>query len=123
MNPRDEARQHDVSSLVRPYFMTGGRSRPSHGNLEMITLVVALMEHISEAVGPEHTEIMRICQTPCSVAEVSAKANLPLIVVKVILSDLIERGYVIHRSPPVVSDDDAPSLDLLQAVLHGIRRL
>ncbi len=122
MNPRHEARHHDISALVRPYFMTGGRSRPSHGNLEMITLVVAVLERISEAVGPEHTEIMRICQTPCSVAEVSANANLPLIVVKVILSDLIERGYVIHRSPPVASDD-APSLELLQAVLHGIRRL
>lgn len=122
MNPRDESRHHDISALVRPYFMTGGRSRPSHANLEMITLVVAVLQRTTEAVGPEHAEIMRICQTPCSVAEVSAQAHLPLIVVKVILSDLIERGYVIHRSPPVASDD-APSLELLQAVLHGIRKI
>jgi hypothetical protein len=109
------------ASLVRPYFLAGGRSRPSQANLEMITLVVAMTDRIDEAVSPEHSEIMIICQNPSSVAEVSARTNLPLIVVKVLLSDLIERGYLIYRSPPVASD--APSPELLQAVLDGIRRL
>jgi hypothetical protein len=111
----------EAGPLVRPYFLAGGRSRPGCNDLEMITIVVAVTEEIGEMLGPEHAEIVRVCQHPSSVAEVSAMMDLPLMVVKVILSDLIERGYVIFRSPPVTSD--IPSSELLQAVLDGIRRL
>lgn len=113
--------QDDAGPLVRPYFLTGGRSRPSHRNLEMITLVTAVTRTVNEAVSPEYAEIMQICRTPASVAEVSARLKVPLIVVKIMLSDLIERGYIVLSSPPVTSD--IPSPELLQAVLDGIRRL
>ncbi|TNC24343.1 DUF742 domain-containing protein [Amycolatopsis alkalitolerans] len=106
--------------MVRPYFLAGGRSRPARADLEMITLVVSVTDEIRERVSPEHAEIVRICARPCSVAEVSALTNLPLMVVKVLLSDLIDRGYLIHRSPPAT---EIPSQELLQAVLDGIRRL
>ncbi|WP_236793709.1 DUF742 domain-containing protein [Amycolatopsis sp. GM8] len=112
---------HDESGpLVRPYFLTGGRSRPARTDLEMITLVVTVTERIRETVSPEHEQIVRLCRDPCSVAEVSALTDLPLMVVKVLLSDLIERGYLIHRSPP---STEIPTRELLQAVLDGIRRL
>ncbi|KAA9161651.1 DUF742 domain-containing protein [Amycolatopsis acidicola] len=111
----------DDSPLVRPYLLTGGRSRPARTDLELITLVVAVSEEIREAVGPEQAEIVRLCQEPCSVAEVSALLNLPLMVVKVLLSDLIDRGHLIHRPPPPTTA--VPSRQLLQAVLDGIRRL
>lgn len=107
--------------LVRPYLLAGGRSRPSQPNLEMITLVVAMTEHIAEPIGPEHEQIMSICRTPSSVAEVSARTHLPMVVVKIMLSDLIERGHIIYRSPPTAAD--TPSPELLQAVLDGILRL
>lgn len=108
-------------NLVRPYLLAGGRSRPSQRNLEMITLVVAVTEHIAEPIGPEHEQIMGICRTPSSVAEVSARTHLPMVVVKIMLSDLIERGHIIYRSPPTAAD--TPSPELLQAVLDGILRL
>ncbi len=114
--------QYDADPLVRPYFLTGGRSRPSQTNLEMITLVMAVTRNVREAVSPEYAEIMNICQEPASVAEVSAKLKAPLVVVKIMLSDLIERGYLILGSPPPVASD-VPSPELLQAVLDGIRRL
>jgi hypothetical protein len=115
--------QYDEAAgpLVRPYLLTGGRSRPARTDLEMITLVVSVTDHIREAVSPEHAEIVEICQEPYSVAEVSALMNLPLMAVKVMLSDLIERGYLIYRSPPMTTN--VPSQELLQAVLDGIRRL
>jgi hypothetical protein len=62
-----------------------------------------------------------MCQQPLSIAEVSATLNLPLAVVKVLLSDLIDWGLVIFRSPPRTSD--VPQMELLQAVLDGIRKL
>ncbi|NMI00575.1 DUF742 domain-containing protein [Pseudonocardia acidicola] len=111
----------EAGPLVRPYFLAGGRSRPARNDLEMITLVVAVAEELGERLGPEYAEILRLCQHPSSVAEVAAMMDLPLMVVKVILSDLIERGYVIFRSPPTTSD--LPSPELLQAVLDGIRRI
>ncbi|WP_373299406.1 DUF742 domain-containing protein [Amycolatopsis acidiphila] len=117
-----DASPYDESGpLVRPYFLAGGRSRPARTDLELITLVVSVTEQIRETVSPEHARIVRLCREPCSVAEVSALTNLPLMVVKVLLSDLIDRGYLIHRSPP--STTEIPSRELLQAVLDGIRRL
>ncbi len=113
--------QDDGGPLVRPYFLTGGRSRPSRRNLELITLVVAVTRTVNEPVSPEYVEIMEICQQPASVAEVSAKLKVPLVVVKIMLSDLIERGYLMTGSPPVTSD--IPSPELLKAVLYGLRRL
>lgn len=107
--------------LVRPFLVAGGRTRPSRQDLEMITLVVANSDGPVAVGSPEHSEIIRHCQQPISVAEVAALMNLPLVVIKVILSDLIEQGYLIFRSPPTVAD--VPNLDLLEAVLDGIRKL
>lgn len=121
MAARDRFWHGQAGSLVRPYMLAGGRSRPSQRDLEMITLVVATTDRVNEVISPEHDEVVSICQQPSSVAEISARMNLPLIVVKIILSDLIERGYVVFRSPRVTSDTPTP--ELLQAVLDGIRRL
>lgn len=107
--------------LVRPFFLAGGRARPTRHDLELISLVVATTRDARTELGPEHAEIVRLCQQPQSVAEVSAKIDLPIVVVKVMLSDLIERGYLVFRSPPTTTD--IPSPQLLQAVLDGIRRL
>lgn len=108
-------------SLVRPFFLARGKARSAHHGLEMISLVVTVGPEAGPELGPEHAEIVRMCRRPQSVAEVSARIDLPLVVVKVMLSDLIDRGYLIFRSPP--STADIPSPQLLQAVLDGIRRL
>lgn len=107
--------------LVRPYAVARGRTRPTRHDLEMITLVVAVTAELDMGMDPEYAHIVSICQQPLSVAEVSAMLKLPLVVIKVLLSDLIDRGHLIFRSPPQTSD--YPSMELLQAVLDGIRRL
>jgi Protein of unknown function (DUF742) len=106
--------------LVRPYAVTRGRTRSPQSELEMITLVVALQppDHPSTArLDPEHVEILARCQRPTSVAEISAGLKLPLSVVKILISDLIERQLVIFRAAVT------PDLNVLQAVINGIRRL
>ncbi|MGH4013952.1 MAG: DUF742 domain-containing protein [Pseudonocardiaceae bacterium] len=107
--------------LVRPYAVARGRTRPTRHELEMITLVVAVTAELEGGMDPEYAHIVRICQVPLSIAEVSAILDLPLVVIKVLLSDLIDRGHVIFRSPPRTSD--FPTTELLQAVLDGIRKL
>ena len=49
-------------------------------------------------LDPEHAEALELCHVPTSVAEVAAHLKQPVMVTKVILSDLIEweayyRGY------------------------------
>ncbi|HEU0090184.1 MAG TPA: DUF742 domain-containing protein [Pseudonocardiaceae bacterium] len=107
--------------LVRPYAVARGRTRPTRHELEMITLVVAVTTELDVAMDSEYAQIVDICQRPLSIAEVSAMLDLPLVVVKVLLSDLIDQGHVIFRSPPQRSE--LSKKELLQAVLDGIRRL
>lgn len=111
----------DAGPLVRPYAVARGRTKPTRHDLEMITLVIAVATDHRVAADREYTQILEMCQRPLSVAEVSAMLDLPLGVVKVLLSDLIDWGLVIFRSPPRTSD--VPKMELLQAVLDGIRKL
>lgn len=106
--------------LVRPYAVTRGRTRSTQIELEMITLVVALQRPDHPEVmrlDPEHIEILRRCQRPTSVAEIAAAVHLPLSVVKILIGDLIERQMVIFRT------STTPDVNVLQAVINGIRRL
>jgi hypothetical protein len=114
--------EETTNSLVRPYAVTRGRVRSTRYELDLVTLVVALRTHVSLAGSePEHEQILRLCQYPLSVAEVAAKASLPLAVVKVLLSDLIEYDYLIFRPPLSYSKKNDPGM--LRAVLDGIRRI
>ncbi|MFJ8819613.1 DUF742 domain-containing protein [Amycolatopsis thermoflava] len=110
--------------LVRPYAVTRGRTSDVRHGLDIITLVVAVRS-ASEArlLEPEYGEIVRMCQSALSVAEVSAKLRLPLVVTKILIGDLINDGYLIFRSPPPLNRTGAPDINLLQAVLNGIRKL
>ena len=107
--------------LVRPYAVARGRTRPTRRDLELITLVVAVTAEPDADMDLEYAHILRVCQRPLSIAEVSATLDLPLVVIKVLLSDLIDGGHIIFRSPPQTSD--FPKTELLQAVLDGIRKL
>ncbi|GHD33057.1 hypothetical protein GCM10007147_37290 [Nocardiopsis kunsanensis] len=109
--------------LVRPYTMTKGRTRPTGqgGRLDLITLVVAVSEGEEEGREPEHGAILRLCRRPVSVAEISARLDIPLTVVRVLLSDLLAEGDLRTRAAPPVTE--LPEKKVLQAVLDGIRRL
>jgi hypothetical protein len=107
--------------LVRPYAVTRGRTRSAQvSELQMITMVVALhpADHPAAALlDPEHLQILARCQRPTSVAEIAAALQLPLSVVKILIGDLVERRLVIFRSAVT------PDVQVLQAVINGIRRL
>jgi len=108
----------EAGPLVRPYSVTGGRTRAVHPELNLITLVVTLHLDVRHWPGePEYESILRMCQSPTSVAEISAALSLPLGVVKVLVGDLIERHLVMVRSSM------APDTTMLQAVLDGIRKI
>jgi hypothetical protein len=119
---RDNWVDDEAGPLVRPYAITRGRTQPANRDLDMITLVVAAKDDIDTvALDADYVTILQMCRTPLSVAEVAAHMDVPIVVVKVLLSDLLERGEVIARNP--ARNMKVPDMNLLQAVLDGVRRL
>ncbi|MFF3570972.1 DUF742 domain-containing protein [Nocardia jiangxiensis] len=116
--------EEEAGPLVRSYALTRGRTHNPRADLDMITLVLAVDTTAElRRREPEYRDIMRLCQAPQSVAEVSAALRLPLMVTKILLSDLLADGHLICRSASPVTDTGLHSLDLLRTVLDGIRNL
>lgn len=92
-------------------------------DLDMLTVLHAPFgAPVLRRVEPEYAEIVRLCQLPLSVAEVSASLRLPLAVTKILVGDLISDGNLNFRAP--VSAETGPGdLNVLRAVLDGIRKL
>lgn len=111
----------DAGPLARPYTLTRGRTEAARHDLGLVTLVVALRQHHGGELDHAHERILSCCQQPQSVAEVAANADLPLGVVKVLMSDLIDRNYMIFRSG--WGSASTPGPETLQKVLDGFRKL
>ncbi len=113
---------HETGSLVRPYTKTGGRTRSDY-DLAIEALVSTSDRGRTEAaVRPEHRSICGLCLDTRSVAEVAAHLRLPLGVARVLIGDMAGMGLVsIHQSGMVVGD--RPSIEFMERVLSGLRRL
>ncbi|WP_369774974.1 DUF742 domain-containing protein [Saccharopolyspora cebuensis] len=119
--PEEEA--DSGGSLVRPYARTRGRTRTDY-DLAIETLVTTSERGRTQSTParPEHRSISELCVEARSVAEVAAHLRLPLGVVRVLIGDMAELGLVlIHESGMVVGD--RPSMEFLERVLSGLRRL
>ncbi|GAA4612069.1 DUF742 domain-containing protein [Saccharopolyspora hordei] len=113
----------DSGSLVRPYARTRGRTRTDY-DLAIETLVTTSERGRKQAAQArsEHRSISELCVEARSVAEVAAHLRLPLGVVRVLIGDMADTGLVlIHDSGMVVGD--RPSMEFLERVLSGLRRL
>jgi len=112
----------EAGPLVRPYTITSGRTPSPNMKLDVATQVMTIRSETEPTgLGPEHLQIVRQCRQPYSIAEIGVYVNRPLGVVRVLCGDLIDRGLVITRSPPV--QVEAPDHELLQAVLNGLSKL
>ncbi|MCB5182395.1 DUF742 domain-containing protein [Streptomyces antimicrobicus] len=105
----------------RLYVITGGRNGTEDpAALDLVTLIVARTGP-KPGMQPEHAAIMRMCQTPLSVAEISAYVGLPVSVVTVLLGDLLAARHVMSRPP--VAQAQLPDLALIEAVIDGLQKL
>jgi hypothetical protein len=110
--------------LVRPYAMTGGRTRPRYQLA--IEALVSTTADPSRLQGqlPEHQRICRLCIEIKSVAEVSALLSIPLGVARILVADLAEAGLVaIHQPGGDETAGGQPDVTLLERVLSGLRKL
>ncbi len=123
-DPQEQAWVDDEAGpIVRHYAMTSGRTRPIRGEFDLITLIMAARSTPASDAGlpPEYAEIMRLCQNPVSVAELATHLNLPLGTIRVMLGDLLDRGFIRTRSP--VPATQPPNERVFKAVLDGLRSL
>ncbi|MEU0393112.1 DUF742 domain-containing protein [Streptomyces sp. NPDC006208] len=114
---------------VRPYSLTGGRTR--FGHVLLVETFVAALEAAPERkelpagslsrVMPELRAIVELCRRMRTVAEISALLKMPLGVVRVLLSDLADQGKI--RVFGTGHGTGQPDRALLERVLGGLRRL
>ncbi|MGY0018915.1 DUF742 domain-containing protein [Streptomyces sp. cg35] len=123
--PRPDAKPAAANNpLVRPYAMTGGRTRPRY-QLAIEALVhTTAQPHQLQGQLPEHQRICNLCREIKSVAEISALLTIPLGVARILVADLAEAGLVAIHQPG--GDENAggqPDVTLLERVLSGLRKL
>jgi hypothetical protein len=107
---------------VRPYAMTGGRTRPTHHDLEIETLVSTTSTgDLTPKLTVEQRAIAALCHDILSIAEVSAKLHLPLGVIRVLVGDMADEHLVMVHRP--AHTGDRPDLALLERVLYGLHTI
>ncbi|MGW1957106.1 DUF742 domain-containing protein [Streptomyces sp. NPDC001920] len=129
--PREQGSQwydSEAGPLVRPYAMTGGRTRPGPTGVRfdliaLVTLDAAAPGTDQDSVlGPEHRTLIELCRAETqSVAELAADADLPVGVVRVLVGDLLELGRVTVSRP--VPPAQLPDERILREVIEGLRAL
>jgi DNA-binding transcriptional ArsR family regulator len=91
--------------------------------LDLIALIVATRTEAPAVPGlsADHATIIRLCQYPQSVAELSARLDLPLSTVRTLLGELLDGGLILVRDTHLATP--APSQHVLKAVINGLRSL
>ncbi len=112
----------DPGGLLRPYAMTGGRSRPRQAEIEIESLVTTTGRGESATgLALELRSIALLCREAQSVAEISALLELPLGVIRVLVGDMADEGLVALHQPAHAAG--GPDQALLEHVLDGLRRI
>jgi hypothetical protein len=107
--------------VVRPYALTGGRTRPTGETIDLLALVTSTDAPVDELVlEPEFLAVMRQCRPPKPVADLASDLNLPLGVVRILLSDMREHGLITIRPPARTRLTDPK---VLKDVADALRRL
>ena len=123
MSPaEDRWLDRDAGPIVRPYALIRGRTRPSGETFDLMTMVTAIPGAKGDTydLEPEHLTLLRLCRRPTPVADLAADLELPLGVVRILLSDVRERRLITvdHPVPKRLTDPQ-----LLKEVADGLRRL
>jgi len=108
---------------VRPYAMTGGRTRPTHDDLEIEALVATTISvgERTPKLTVEQRAIAALCHDILSIAEIAARLHLPLGVIRVLVGDMADEDLLVVYRPTQAGD--RPDRALLERVLYGLRTI
>ncbi len=109
-----------TARFVRPYTITAGRTKASVD----LPLEATLRREGESGVGLSVSalRVLEVCHQR-SVAEVSALVSMPLGVVRVLLSDLVEHGIVRVQNTITDSSSRDERIELIERTLRGLRTI
>ncbi len=84
-------------SLGRPFMVTRGRTEASSGHLVELETMVQTSEHGRQKLHSldfEARKIIERCDSPLSVAEISAHVGIPTNASQVLVTELVELGLL-----------------------------
>ncbi|NYH77058.1 hypothetical protein FHR84_000372 [Actinopolyspora biskrensis] len=121
MATHSQTQRESRSSRVRPYALTGGRTRSRHQLLvETMISVTEYDRDRAEKLLPESRAVYEHARSPVSLAELSATLDIPLGVIRVLVSDLAADGVIfIHPTGQAYSYDH----NILERILDGLNKL
>lgn len=121
--PDDRWLEREAGPVVRPYALTGGRTRPRGETFDLMAVVGSAVDGRSlerMLLEPEHVQVLRLCRRPMPVADLASDLDLPLGVVRILLSDMRERGLITIGKPARTGLTDPR---VLKDVADALRRL
>lgn len=122
VEPEEEV--EESSGLVRPYFRTRGRTKPDYDlAIEALISTSERGRRLEKVRVPEHRSICGLCLDTRSVAEVAALLRMPLGVVRILVGDVAGLGLVLVHSASSSMVGDRPSIEFMERVLSGLRRI
>jgi hypothetical protein len=117
----------DDANSVRPYTVTGGRTRSHTADLPLEALVRTAGTSDVKTSSERRRILELAADQVLSVAELSAHLHLPLGVVRVLVGDLASDGLVVIHGGSVpsfgITVPPATNLKVLESVLNGISAL
>jgi len=118
-----EADDGGLVARIRPYALTGGRTRSSTDlPIEALVRTTPDGQAAQERLALERKRIVTLCTRPLSVAEISAHLHVPIGVVRVLVGDMSSEG-LLDTMQPKATNDDRPDIKLLERVLDGLHTL
>jgi len=113
----------EAGPVVRPYAMTGGRTRASCSSFDMLAMAVATGAPVASGtnLGSEHRRLLNLVKRARPVVEIASDVGLPIGVIRVLLGDLLDQGLILVRSP--LPDASMPPENLLKELISGLRAL
>lgn len=125
---KSKYRDEDVSDepleppSLRPYLLTAGRARAVDSSIAIETQVSATDtgQTALSRLQFEQRDIVELCRGPLSVAEIAARLDLHLGVVRVLVGDLTALGYLSVLGPNIGSSHD---IDTISRVIRGLRAI
>ncbi|OBG69909.1 MULTISPECIES: DUF742 domain-containing protein [unclassified Mycobacterium] len=111
-------------NLVRPYTLTSGRTG-TDVDLPVEAPIQTLQAGLAHKWPPDDVKgkIIQLCVASPSVAEISARLDLPLGVTRVLVGDLVLSGYLrVHRTLSERSTRDERH-ELIGRTLRGLKAL
>jgi hypothetical protein len=117
------AGQQPRGGRVVPVFaLTGGRTRSGTGAEMPVETLVTVTPAGARAteLHLEYRATVDLAMRPISVVEIGASLRVPVGVARVLVSDLVDSGYLAVHLPPSATGD-GPGPEILERLLEGLR--